>query len=259
MRKKLIIFSQNKTVVFKQQKPITRKKANTKLLNYFNMSYENASWTTNFEKVFEHAIKKKEEGGLGLSEKAAQNFALNSSREGGVSFYIHRIFNNINYKRIKQFFISLRWGFVDRVDLVHRGAFKSAFVHFRPGSFNTRNPDARKVLDNAILGKEVKIVYDDPWFWKLQISTLVRAAEAPKPPPRPVVHIGDGSVGAVGGGGGGAVGATGGGGGAVEAVEGGGGESKDNAPEKKSLVDNFSGLKRFLAKATGEVEDGELQ
>ena len=140
-----------------------------------------------FDDLYNFAVKPKADGGLGLSDKTATTFALNATPESGVSFYVHRVFNNINYKRIKNFFIQMNWGFIDRVDLVHRGAFKSAFIHFRPGSFNVRNVDAMAALNAAVKCEEVKLVYDSPWFWKLQISTIVKTDEAPKPPPRAVL------------------------------------------------------------------------
>ena len=234
-----------------------------------------------FDDLYNFATKSKEEGGLGLSEGTATTFALNATPESGVSFYIHRVFNNINYKRIKNFFIRMNWGFIDRVDLVHRGDHKSAFVHFRPGSFNTRNVDAMSALNAAIKCEEVKLVYDSPWYWKLQISTVVKTDEAPKPPPRAVLQIGDGKkveMGASGGKGGGrpyhnsskeapskpTVGewvtkalsaettskeVT------EEKTEQAGGEG-GGAPKEKTLVENFSGLKVFLK--TCRNEEGEV-
>ena len=148
----------------------------------------------------------------------AEIFATNSSPEAGVSICIPRIFNNINYRRIKEIFVGLRWGFVERVDVVPMGQFKRAYVHFAPGRWNTRNrqamealagmkeytdiqlrlqsakkeDDARGVgeLTSRLKDAEVKVLYDDPWFWKIGISLAVRASEPPKPKPRTQVSIG---------------------------------------------------------------------
>lgn len=119
------------------------------------------------------------------------NFAQqNADPAMGVSLCIPRVFNNINWRRIKQVFIDLRWGHVERVDLVPKGAFKRAFVHFAPGKWNMRDQEAMKVLAALKAGTEVKIVYDEPWYWKIGLSRAKKPAEAPKPKPRPRVHVG---------------------------------------------------------------------
>lgn len=108
----------------------------------------------------------------------------------GVSLCIPRVFNNINWRRVKQVFIDLQWGHVERVDLVPKGTFKRAFVHFAPGKWNMRDQEAMKVLAALKAGTEVKIVYDEPWYWKIGLSRAKKPAEAPKPKPRPQVHVG---------------------------------------------------------------------
>ena len=117
-------------------------------------------------------------------------FEQNSNPETGVSLCIPRVFNNINYRRIKKSFIDLRWGFVERVDVIPMGQYKRAFVHFAPGRWNNRDRDATNALRAMKNKEEVKIVYDDPWFWKISISTVEKPKEPPKPKARPKVEIG---------------------------------------------------------------------
>lgn len=114
----------------------------------------------------------------------------NSDPSKGVSLCIARVFNNINYRRIKEVFIRMDWGFVERVDVVQLRGFKRAYVHFKAGEWKGQNPEASAALEAMKAGVEVQITYDDPWFWKLGISRSVRAAEAPKPKPKPLVTIG---------------------------------------------------------------------
>ena len=120
-------------------------------------------------------------------------FEENSDPVTGVSICIPRVFNNINYRRIKQTFIDLQWGFVERVDVIPMGQFKRAYVHFAPGRWNQRNHYARNALNALKAREEVKIVYDDPWFWKIGISNAEKPAEPPKPKLRPKVEIGKSS------------------------------------------------------------------
>ena len=114
----------------------------------------------------------------------------NSNPATGVSLCIPRVFNNINYRRIKEVFIRMNWGFVERVDVVQLRGFKRAYVHFEAGKWNVRNAGAMAALEAMKRCEAVHITYDDPWYWKLGISRSVRAAEAPKPKPKPLVTIG---------------------------------------------------------------------
>ena len=126
-----------------------------------------------------------------MSQSRTTNFVeRNADPVQGVSICIPRVFNNINYRRIKQIFINLNWGFVERVDVIPMGQFKRAYVHYAPGRWNTRDREAMQALEAMRNKEEVKILYDDPWFWKIGISVSEKPAEPPKPKPRPQVQIG---------------------------------------------------------------------
>jgi len=113
----------------------------------------------------------------------------NSDPAKGISICIPRVFNNIGWRRVKQVMISCGWGYVERVDMVPQSGFKRAFVHFAPNRWNTRNPEAMAVLEALKNGDEVKIVYDEPWYWKIGLSRSAKPAEAPKPKVRPQIEI----------------------------------------------------------------------
>ena len=126
----------------------------------------------------------------------AENFAHNSQNNNGISLVLPRVFPNWNHHKIKQVFIQCGWGFVERVDVtppgrIPKGRFKTAFVHFRPNSWNNRNRTAREVLSKLQQGPKshVEITYDEPWFWKVYISSALKPDEAPKMPERPAVKI----------------------------------------------------------------------
>jgi hypothetical protein len=123
------------------------------------------------------------------SKVRKDHFKENSDPTHGISLCIPRVFNNIGWRRIKQTFIDLRWGFVERVDVCPMGSYKRAFVHFAPGRWNMQDRSASEALAALCAGDEVKIVYDEPWFWKIGISRAAKPDEAPKPKPRPVVQI----------------------------------------------------------------------
>lgn len=86
------------------------------------------------------------------------------------SICIPRVFSNISDKRIFAIFRELRVGFVEKIDLVERTgkdgvSYNMVFVHFRNWFVNDEMAYAmrQRLLD----GEQVKIVYDEPWFWKV--------------------------------------------------------------------------------------------
>jgi hypothetical protein len=105
------------------------------------------------------------------------------------SICIPRVFANIGEARIRKVFDQLNIGKIARVDIVERKnergePYNRVFIHFEYW-FNTQESHAvrRKLLD----GKEVKVVYDDPWFWKVSLNTWT--AQPAAPAARSVPHI----------------------------------------------------------------------
>ena len=125
-------------------------------------------------------------------QSRADAFTANSGDT--VSLCIARVFPNIGWRRIKRHMIEAQLGFVERVDVipVYRDgkiAFKRAFVHFRKNSWNNRDPEARQALERLRNGETIRLVYEDPWWWSVNISTSPRPDEAPKPPQRKTIIV----------------------------------------------------------------------
>lgn len=92
--------------------------------------------------------------------------------ESQPSLCIPRVFNNIDEKRIRRVFDGLQLGKIQRIDIIQRNnengeKFKRVFVHFDKWNWNE---DAQAVRRKLISGKEIKIVYDNPWFWKVSAN-----------------------------------------------------------------------------------------
>lgn len=108
------------------------------------------------------------------------------------SICIPRVFDNIEKKVIWGVFTEL-FGrdAIDRIDVVFKETpngekYKRVFVHFRawPTTYESQLV-RRKLLD----GQEVKIVYDEPWFWKCSASRIEKPATRERPVVRPYVDI----------------------------------------------------------------------
>jgi hypothetical protein len=82
---------------------------------------------------------------------------------------IPRVFSNIGEKRIRSVFYALKLGHIGHIDIVskitERGEkFNRVFIHFERW-FDTVN--AHSAINILREGKDIKVIYDDPWFWKV--------------------------------------------------------------------------------------------
>ena len=107
------------------------------------------------------------------------------------------VFPNIKEERIQRIFQDLNIGNVTRIDIVipknnfqskpefpeqkEKKQFNRVFVHIEWNQTPQAATCRRKLLE----GKEVKIVYDEPWFWKVSVYK----PPAPKEPPKPKVYL----------------------------------------------------------------------
>ena len=94
---------------------------------------------------------------------------------------IPRVYPNISESRIRRIFDDLNMGTIDHIDIVSKQSekgekFNRVFVHFYRWNNSENACVARERLLN---GKEIKIIYDEPWFWK--ISAYREAEKRPGP------------------------------------------------------------------------------
>ena len=114
----------------------------------------------------------------------SDNTILNKSEP---SVCIPRTFPNITWKRIKDVFEEvLGTKCIDRIDMVRRRAddgseFQRVFIHFTSWPSDEHSQEVRNRL---LEGKDIKIVYDEPWFWKCSASRVPR----PRPSGRRKCH-----------------------------------------------------------------------
>jgi hypothetical protein len=82
---------------------------------------------------------------------------------------IPRVYPNISEGRIRKIFDELNIGVIERVDIVSKTTekgerFNRVFIHMDRWFHNSNASVARERL---LGGKDIKIIYDDPWFWKV--------------------------------------------------------------------------------------------
>jgi hypothetical protein len=119
------------------------------------------------------------------------------------SLCIPRVFMNITKGRIAFVFKSLDLGEIDHIDVVPKTSatgdkFQRVFIHFKRWGTSS---DAVRARERILSGKELKIVYDEPWFWKVSANRAVVRTKVVKQPggraprPRPRIRIDDSSDG----------------------------------------------------------------
>ena len=97
------------------------------------------------------------------------------------SLCIPRVFKNINEARIRKTITELNMGIIDKIDIIAKttekgDTYNRVFIHFKKWFTDGNAAIARERLLN---GKEIKIIYDDPWFWKVSAYTA-RPSYKPK-------------------------------------------------------------------------------
>ena len=103
---------------------------------------------------------------------------------------IPRVYPNISEARIRRIFEDLNMGTLERIDIVNKPTdkgekFNRVFVHYRRWN---DSENARITRERLLNGKEIKIIYDDPWFWKISAYREIerkhteRKPHADKPP-----------------------------------------------------------------------------
>ena len=116
------------------------------------------------------------------------------SSTNGPIMLIPRVFPNISEKRIRGVIGALRIGYIEKVDIINTKGkegkqFNKVFIHMKSWNETEEAQMAKKRLEE---GKEIKIVYDDPWFWKVVAYKSQKPKRAYRP--KPTLHMEDNSA-----------------------------------------------------------------
>ena len=85
------------------------------------------------------------------------------------SLCIPRVYPNISEGRIRKIFIDLNLGVIERIDIISKTTekgegFNRVFIHMERWF---QNDNASVARERLLGGKDIKVIYDDPWFWKV--------------------------------------------------------------------------------------------
>ena len=105
----------------------------------------------------------------------SQQTSLDLSKFGASepSLCIPFVYTNITKERVQEVLEAVGFGDIERIDMVKRSGkdgkqdSQRVFIHFKHWF---RNPMAKQYRAEVISGETIRLVYDDPWFWKLVAS-----------------------------------------------------------------------------------------
>jgi len=88
------------------------------------------------------------------------------------SLCIPRVFSNITKERVAFVIKSVNLGEIDHIDMVPKSSengdkFQRVFIHLKQWGTSS---EAVRARERVLSGKEIKIVYDEPWFWKISAN-----------------------------------------------------------------------------------------
>jgi len=83
------------------------------------------------------------------------------------SLCIPRVFKKITKEYIEKVFTNLNIGTIEKIDIIHGNEnYNLVFIHLFWNQTNTAN-NAR---DRLLSTKDIKVYYDEPWFWKVIVN-----------------------------------------------------------------------------------------
>ena len=126
-----------------------------------------------------------------MSSNNITQLDLSTFSASAPSICIPRVFPNITQARVEAIFRNLGFGELEKVDMVKKTnskgeKFQRVFIHFKKWNDDEQSTQARQMLLND---QEVKVVYDDPWFWKLSASKSVRPEDRTQRRRRPAPFV----------------------------------------------------------------------
>ena len=144
--------------------------------------------STNYSRDLQISYKPTQENNM--SSNVTQ-LDLSTFSASAPSICIPRVFPNITKARVEAIFRNLGFGELEQVDMVKKTngkgeKYQRVFVHFKQWNDDEQTSQARQMLLND---QQVKVVYDDPWFWKLSASKSVRPEDRPQRRRRPTPFV----------------------------------------------------------------------
>jgi len=102
----------------------------------------------------------------------------NSNSNSRFSLCIPRLTNDVGYKEIYDAFIKLNIGNLCHIDIIEKKNVKGiptkrALIYFK---YWFNNENATFIKERLYSDKDIKIVYQFPWYWKVALNKSKKVA-----------------------------------------------------------------------------------
>jgi len=84
------------------------------------------------------------------------------------SICIPRVVTRTTKWNVEKIFKKLGWGQLKNITINYKGDYNQVFVDFE--KWNMEDPKIDNIRQKLIQGETIKVVYDEPWFWKCSMS-----------------------------------------------------------------------------------------
>ena len=87
------------------------------------------------------------------------------------SLCIPRVSGHVTKSHIQHTLNSLSLGIIDHIDMIpirnKNDTYNRIFIHYKSWFETDR---ASKIHDTLKTGNNIKVIYDEPWFWKISLN-----------------------------------------------------------------------------------------
>jgi hypothetical protein len=88
------------------------------------------------------------------------------------SLCIPRVVAKVTKEQVLKIIQSLHLGIIQRIDMIQKKSekgetFSRVFIHF--SKWND-SEEALQAKERILSGKDIKVIYDEPWFWKISAN-----------------------------------------------------------------------------------------
>ena len=107
---------------------------------------------------------------------------LESKEIGCPSLCIPRVVAGITKEQVLKIIQSLHLGIIQRIDMIQKKSekgemFSRVFIHFSKWNDSEVAVQAK---ERVLSGKDIKVIYDEPWFWKISANRSTLSTQTNK-------------------------------------------------------------------------------
>lgn len=96
---------------------------------------------------------------------------MNMNNNNGPNLCIPRVNTSVTKEQVLETINKYSFGCIEKIDVIKKkGSYKNndlsnmVFIYFKEWYDNDM---AKSVKERLVSGKDIKIIYDDPWYWKI--------------------------------------------------------------------------------------------